>query len=237
MCGRYTTLYTFPELSKLIQFICFEQEVVKRYNIAPTQDAPVIKSHEQGEKVLKLLRWGLIPSWAKDKKIGSSLINARAETILTKPSFRSAFYSRRCVVPISGFYEWQKIHGEGAHKQPYYITLKSGEPLLLAGLWETWESSAEQSIESFTIITTSANKLIKNLHDRMPVILNPKDVDIWLNPKTPQQTLLSFLTPHLSESMTLYPISSYVNSPRNEGPQCVEPITASLGCPITYALG
>ena len=164
-----------------------------------------------------MTRWGLIPSWAKDLKIGYSTINARAETVDTKPSFRSAFKKRRCLVPADGFYEWQKVDSS---KQSYRITLKDEGIFAFAGLWELWKG--EEKIESFTIIVTDANDFLRPIHDRMPVILEPADYDFWLDGEVQSvETLKGLLKPYSSEKMTTYPVSKRVNSPKNDDPACI----------------
>lgn len=172
-----------------------------------------------------MLRWGLVPSWADDERIGSRLINARCETLATKPSFRWSLRHRRCVVPVSGFYEWAAWHPSGP-RQPFYITPASsvGTVLTLAGLWDRWESPKAESIESFTIITTIANQAIAPVHDRMPVILGPHEVASWLSPETPSEALASVLRPCPSSTLTIQPVSTLVNSPRHNTPACIEPV-------------
>jgi putative SOS response-associated peptidase YedK len=163
----------------------------------------------------------LIPSWAKDKKIDARLINARADTVADKPSFRSAFKSRRCLIPADGFFEWQKA---GSKKQPYYVTLRGGGPFAFAGLWERWHDE-EGDVQSCSIVTTDANELMRPLHDRMPVILDPKDYAAWLDPAPqPKEELLAMLRPFQSEAMQAVPVSTTVNNPQNQGPRCIEPL-------------
>ncbi len=196
-------------------------EFTDRYNVAPTQMAPVVRADGNGRSV-SFMRWGLIPSWAKDAKIGNSLVNARAEGIETKPAFRAAFKQRRCIVPVSGFYEWQKV---GERKQPHYITSADGEPLALAGLWESWSSPEHGGVESFTVITTTPNETMARLHDRMPVILERADFGPWLNPANHDKTRLdAMLKPYPAELMVSYAVSTRVNSPRHDAPDCIEPI-------------
>ncbi len=190
-----------------------------RYNLAPTQDVPIITMRE-GERIAEMVRWGLIPSWAKDESIGSKLINARAETLLEKPSFKNAFQKRRCLVIANGFYEWKAAapgaprRGKSAAKQPMYIRLKSGEPFAMAGLWESWKNPQTQvPVRSCTIITTEPNDLISSLHHRMAVILTPEDEDLWLDEKLPVQELTKLLRPYPSDVLEAYPVSHRVNSP------------------------
>lgn len=225
MCGRYT-LKTPSKIVADFFGLSEEPTLEPRYNIAPTQPVPVVRvlraNPETKERELVPLRWGLVPSWADDAAIGNRLINARAETVATKPSFRSAFKHRRCLIPADGFYEWTK---EGKLKQPLYIRKKDGQPFALAGLWEEWEREGEV-IESCAIITTTANDLMAEFHDRMPVILYQKDFDLWLDPDVKDPTTLeSLLRPYPSEDMMVYPVNRLVNNPRNEDPKCVEPQT------------
>ena len=179
-----------------------------RFNIAPTQEVSAVRDLGEGRE-LEFLRWGLIPSWAKDKSIGAKLINARAETVAEKPAFRSAFKHRRCLIPADGFFEWKK---EGGRKEPHYITLRDGGLFAFAGLWEEWHPEDGEAVRSCTIITTGANELVRPLHDRMPVILDPGDYADWLdvNPRTKEQ-LLSLLRPFPSEKMRTYPQDCLVN--------------------------
>jgi putative SOS response-associated peptidase YedK len=196
-------------------------ELEPRYNIAPTQPVAAVRPASGGRE-LSFLRWGLVPSWADDPGIGSRMINARADTVATKPSFRNAFRQRRCLIPASGFYEWKKT-GD-ATKQPYHICLRNDQPFAFAGLWERWEKGDGPAIESCTIITTEANELLAKVHDRMPVILRPEDYDRWLDPRQRDRTELeSLLAPYPPDEMKFYPISKLVNNPRNETAACLEP--------------
>ena len=171
MCGRFTVDIP-PELLVDIFGLADHPSIASRYNIAPTQQVPVIRRYGDGQNHLDLLHWGLIPSWATDPSISSRLINARSETVIEKPSFRQAIRYRRCLVLASGFYEWKQ---EGKEKQPWLIRLKDGSPMVFAGLWETWKSAEGGVIESCTILTTASNRLVAPLHDRMPVILSPDE--------------------------------------------------------------
>lgn len=194
--------------------------VTARYNIAPTQPVAVITN--TAPKTLTLQKWGLIPSWSKDPSIASSLINARAETLYEKPSFRTAFKRRRCLIPATGFYEWGK--GEGKTKQPYYIHLADNQIFAFAGLWETWHSPDSDMIETCTIITTEPNDLIRRLHHRMAVILDPPDYELWLSPdELPPSALMPLLKPYPPENMRYYPVSPLVNNVRNDSPACIKP--------------
>jgi putative SOS response-associated peptidase YedK len=190
-----------------------DQKLPLRFNIAPTQDIPVVRYTDAGRE-LTLMRWGLIPSWSKGPTSGSLLINARSETAAEKPAFRSAFKTRRCLIPADGFYEWKKTGGK---KQPYHFRLANGQPFAFAGLWEKW-----QAIESCTILTTEANELAAQMHDRMPVILSPNDYAEWLDPQAKDSGML--LTPFPASEMSAIPVNPIVNNARNEGPECIEPV-------------
>lgn len=192
-----------------------------RYNIAPTQPVAVVRLDREGRRrEFTLMRWGLIPSWAKDIGIGNRLINARAETLTEKPAFRTAFRRRRCLIPADGFYEWQK---QATRKQPYFIGLPDRRPFAFAGLWEHWEGADGSVLDSCTIITTAANERVRVLHDRMPVILERADFADWLNPSTTLDRLLHLLRPYPFE-MLLYPVSTLVNAPENDRPECIVPL-------------
>jgi putative SOS response-associated peptidase YedK len=218
MCGRYT-LRSNPravaEAFGLDDIPLFEP----RYNIAPTQNVAAIQLKD-GKRHLSFLHWGSIPSWADDPSIGNRMINARADGVADKPSFRSAFKKRRCLVVADGFYEWKK---EGKAKQPFLITLKSGKPFAFSGLAEHWHRG-DQVIDSCTIITTEPNELMADIHDRMPVILPPSDYNLWLDPEFQgKERLLSMLGSYPAKEMKAIPVSTVVNNPRNEKPECVDP--------------
>ena len=199
-----------------------------RYNVAPSQDVAVVCAAEEG-RTLAMLRWGLIPAWAKDPAIGHRLINARSETVAEKPSFRSAFRHRRCLIPADGFYEWRR---EGKTRQPWLFGLRDGAPFVFAGLWERWtvpagaaltgslaERSPGDAVETCTILTTAANDTVAQVHGRMPVILPPDVWDAWLaGEEVP-------LGPYPADDMTAWPVSTHVNRPANDDPRCVEPIS------------
>lgn len=225
MCGRFALYVTLEELTDYFGLSESPTQLAPRYNIAPTQPVGLVRVNAQSQqREWALALWGLIPSWSKDPTIGARMINARAETVDEKPAFRAAFKRRRCIIPASGFYEWKKMNGG---KQPYFITSADGEPLGLAGLWESWSGPNGEALESCTILTTDANEAVALLHDRMPVILNPEDYDEWLGAgkdSTPAQLLQlkHLLRPFPADLMTLYPVSTYVNRPRNEGEACIE---------------
>ena len=218
MCGRYA-LYG-PVKRKRGEDRWFDELVAfgSSYNIAPTESAPVMRIVD-GRPAVALLRWGLIPYWAKDPAIGNRLINARADTLTEKPAFRDAYRARRCLVPASGFYEWKKIPGG---KQPWYVTSVDGTTFAFAGLWERWRPPGGEPTLSFTIITTDANDRLKEIHDRMPAIVEPEHFDAWLKAEDPRH-LLRPCEPGL---LTAYPVSPAINSAHNDDPGLVEPVSA-----------
>jgi putative SOS response-associated peptidase YedK len=219
MCGRFTLFSSRAELARLLGFDEADAtELPPRYNIAPTQLVAVVLL-DDGRRTLRPLRWGLIPSWARDARIGNSLINARAETVADKPAFRAAFRSRRCLIPTTGFFEWMATGGK--KKQPLHIRMSDGRPFALAGLWERWPGAGGEPVESCAILTTTANELMRPVHDRMPVILAPEDYATWLDPTTPPDALHALLRPFPPDRMTAVPVGNYVSNPRNEGPQCL----------------
>ncbi len=221
MCGRFT-LRTPANLLVERFMLDSTPDLAPRYNIAPTQDVAVVRATPEAGRQLALLRWGLIPSWAKDPKIGNRMINARGESVAEKPSFRSAFKRRRCLVLADGYYEWRKI---GKAKQPYWIHMQDERPFGLAGLWETWRGGDDDIVESCTIITTSANELTKKIHDRMPVILDDADYELWLDPSVQDRQLVEpLLRPYDDGEMTFDPVSTVVNSPKNDRAECIEPV-------------
>lgn len=220
MCGRYTLTPEQKAIQKRYNIKPGPYVHESRYNIAPSQPAPVIVKGDGNE--IRMMKWGLVPYWAKDPKIGFKLINARGETITEKPSFKTAFKKRRCLVPADGFYEWEKKQG-GRLKIPHRFTLKTEEIFSFAGLWDVWKTAEGESLETFTIITTSPNKLMEPLHNRMPVILKSEDEDIWLDTKADQESLLSLLKPYDTGSMDEYEVSVKVNSAREESPDLIEP--------------
>jgi putative SOS response-associated peptidase YedK len=224
MCGRFALITPGEDL--VTQFGVEAQahllkpgEPTARYNIAPTQPVTAIRAAGAEEEQWAFFHWGLIPSWAKDPAMGSRMINARSETAAAKPSFRAAFKRRRCLIPMDGFYEWRKIAGG---KQPYFIHMADRRPFAAAGLWEMWFGPDGSELESCTILTTTPNELVAELHNRMPVILDPADYDPWLHDDRPDQ-LNHLLRPFSAAPMAAYPVSTYVNNPRNEGPACVVP--------------
>ena len=219
MCGRFSL---HSRLNLLLQQFSLEAgpELAPRYNIAPTQTTPVVRVPTvQSPRQLTALRWGLVPFWAKEVGIGSRMINARAETLASKPSFRNAFKKRRCLVPTDGYFEWKK---KGKTKQPFYIRKADRTPFAMAGLWESWHPGKADAVETFTIITTEANDAMANIHDRMPVIVAPDHYEMWLDPDfEAEASLEAILQPYESEDLDLVPVSTIVNSPRNDDPECI----------------
>ena len=215
MCGRFVTIIPADELKKIFDLI-ENPNIEPRYNVAPTQQVPIVRSSEKHNR-LDLLRWGLIPSWSK--VLGTGLINARSETVSEKPSFRSAIKHRRCIVPVSGFFEWK---AESGKKQPYYFHIANGSPMCFAGIWETWKAPDSTILETFSILTTTSNKIIEPLHDRMPVILSPENYPIWLNHNMHDPHQLERLYhPFPEEQMTAYKVPDLVNNPRFDSPACI----------------
>ena len=221
MCGRYTLRTPVDSLAEQFEIEEYPSSLNTSYNIAPTQEVAAVVEEDEKRK-LEMLRWGLIPSWADDPAIGNKMINARAETVSEKPSFRKAFKERRCLILADGFYEWQKTNNG---KQPYYIRMGDGSPFAFAGLWESW-GKYEEEIRSCTILTTDANDLVGEVHHRMPVILPPENYDLWLDPDMREaEPLLDLLRPHPDNVMEAYPVSRFVNSPSNNDERCVESVT------------
>ena len=219
MCGRYTLKTSVDDLAKQFEVEEYPSSLTPSYNIAPTQQIATVLV-EEGKRKLEMLHWGLIPSWADDPAIGNRMINARAETVATKPSYRSAFKNRRCLILADGFYEWQKT-SDG--KQPFYIRMEDGSPFAFAGLWEIWKNGTE--IRSSTIITTEPNELLGDIHNRMPVILYPEDYEMWLDPDFDEkEALTTLLKPYPASEMEAYPVSRKVNRPSNNAPECIESV-------------
>ena len=215
MCSRYfldadgnVIAYTFT--------VPVTVGIRKRFNIAPTQEAPVVRVARDGGRELASLRWGLVPFWAKDLKVGTRMINARSDGVETKPAFREALRQRRCIVPATGFFEWQDT--PGGRKQPHAITLPGQELLAFAGLWERWKAPGGEPVETFTIITTDANERIARIHDRMPVILPRDAIDTWLT--APPAEAVALLQPWKGE-VELRAVGRYVSNVNNEGPECL----------------
>lgn len=219
MCGRYTQTAGLDVLRDRFLLDCAPAEVLPRYNIAPGQDAPVVLA--QGGRRLEPLRWGLIPAWAKDPAIGSRLINARCETALEKPAFRSALARRRCLVPADGFYEWK---GLGRAKVPFRFHRRDKELFAFAGLWDEWKGPEGRPLRSFAILTTEANASVRPVHPRMPVILYPEDEGAWLDAAATPEDLLDGLAPYPPDALTAYPVSRRLNSAQNDDRSLIEPV-------------
>lgn len=222
MCGRFTLRAQINQVLSELGITSPPPPWTPRFNIAPTQRVMAVRAVSGSPTPeATLFRWGLIPSWAKDTKIGASLINARSETVAEKPSFRTAFKKRRCLVLADGFYEWKK---NGKEKQPYFIHRADGQPLLFAGLWDRW-TQGEEPIESCTIITTTPNELMEPLHDRMPVILTLEESRFWLDDEVESPApLQQLLDPYPADEMEAYPVASMVGSVKNDSPECVLPL-------------
>jgi putative SOS response-associated peptidase YedK len=221
MCGRFTASFEFREIKLLFNLQGDLPLVMRRYNIAPSQEVPVIVQ-DNGKNELKPMKWGLVPSWAPDKSIGDQMINARAETLTQKPSFKQLVQQRRCLVPANGFYEWRR---EGNQKVPVWIHLKDKKPFAFAGLWDTWRD-VEGEIVTFTIITTVANRLLRPIHNRMPVIFDGLQARQWLDPRLSMRAadIAAVLAPFPSELMEAHDVSPLVNKPKNETPDCITPV-------------
>ncbi len=220
MCGRYSLTTPEDHLVDVFDVPPLTFDYRARYNIAPSQDVPVVASDRRGTR-LGLLRWGFVPVWADNPSIGSRMINARAETLRNKPAFKRAVMSRRCLVPADGFYEWT---AEGDRKVPYWIHSPDREPMGFAGVWERWQLPGTEPIHSVAIITVDANEGIRDLHDRMPAIVPAADRKAWLDAETPLQDALRLLKPY-EEALEAYPVSTLVNSPANDEPGCIEPVS------------
>src|SRR3990167_222055 len=226
MCGRYSLATPADQLAKHFQ-LTTSPSLLPRYNIAPSQPIAIVRMHvPRHERECVRVRWGLIPSWAKFPAIGNKMINARAETVAEKPAFREAFARSRCLVPADGYYEWQREGRMGQRKQPFYIRLRDGRPFAFAGLWERWAGPDGTIVESCAILTTEPNESLKDIHDRMPVILAQADYDQWLDPAVRQAQLLQpLLRPYPPEDMTACAVSLRVNDPGHDDAGCIEPLT------------
>lgn len=220
MCGRYRLVRKKEILAEVFD-AGDDVDWAPRYNVAPSQDVPVIRQDATKPiQSLSLMRWGLIPSWSKDPKVGFKMINARAETVEEKPAFREPLQSRRCLIPADGFYEWAK---EGRAKSPYCFTLADDSVFAFAGLWDRWKSPLGETVQTCSIITTSANALVSGIHERMPVILERENYDLWLDPGFKKvEPLLDLLRPYRAESMRSWRVSARVNSVQNDDPACLE---------------
>lgn len=218
MCGRYSNLTPPEAMRRIYETVVGLPNCPPGYNCAPTQSLPVVRLGPQGRELV-LMRWGLVPAWSDGPQgLKMSTFNARAETVAVKPAFRDAFRRRRCLVAADGFYEWRT---EGKRKQPIRFTLKDGRPFALAGLWERWQRGGAEAVESFTVIITDANGLVKPIHDRMPVILPESAWAAWLDPATPDPGAL--LRPYPAEEMSATPVSPRLNDARNNDAECLDP--------------
>lgn len=222
MCGRFTQQRPASELAEIFSAEPLVDDPGPRYNVAPTDDALVVVQREE-RRAVTAYRWGLIPHWAENAKVGSRMFNARAETLTSSPAFRDALRRKRCLVPVDAFYEWRR---EGAVRQPYTIARADGRPLVLAGLWSGWRDPATETVRrTFTIVTTRPNDTIAELHDRMPVILDDAAWPIWLDPsRSDSGELLAMLEPDDRIQLALRPVSRLVNNVRNDGPELVVPL-------------
>ena len=223
MCGRYSLTTPADTLAKYFR-LKKVPSIPPRFNIAPSQPIATIRLLNSDPTVV-LVRWGLIPSWAKDPGIGNKMINARAETVAEKPAFREALARSRCLVPADGYYEWQREGRMGQRKQPFYIRLRDRRPFAFAGLWERWVGPDGKAVETCAILTTEPNAALKEIHDRMPVILAEAEYDQWLDPAARQAQLLQpLLRPYPPEDMTAYPVSLRVNDPAHDDAACIAPL-------------
>jgi putative SOS response-associated peptidase YedK len=222
MCGRFSLSTSMQSLIEL-----FEPEnipeLAPRFNIAPTQDIAAVRQPlGTTHREFTQLHWGLIPFWAKDKKIGQKMINARSETVAEKPAFRNSFKKKRCLVPVTGFFEWQKLK-EG--KQPFFIGRKDKAPFAFAGLWDHWQGTSGETVESCTLLTTQPNGILKPIHNRMPVILAKQDFEKWLDPEWHEaKGLIALLKPYPEKEMVAFAVSKKVNNPRFDDPECIRPV-------------
>jgi putative SOS response-associated peptidase YedK len=226
MCGRFSRTYTYEDLREYFR-LAEGFHLEPRYNIAPSQEVAAVRV-EEDKRRLVLLRWGLIPFWADDPKIGYKMINARSETAHKTPAFRAAFRGRRCIITASGFFEWDHRAGD---RQPYYIHRIDGKPMAFAGLWEHWENKEGNAvIESCAILTTDAGEPVMKLHDRMPVILEPEFFDLWLDPEEHRvERLRELLQPAGPGVLSMYPVSKLVNKASNEEEKCIEQVGEASG--------
>lgn len=219
MCGRFAL--SAPAENIRSHFALAEKvQLEPRYNIAPTQAVAVIRENN-GDRLLSFMQWGLLPSWAKERKAGARMINARAETLAEKPAFRRLFRSQRCLIPADGFFEWREESGR-KKKQPYFICLQPAGLFGFAGLWSSWQDPVSgEPVETCTIITTAANHLVSKIHHRMPAILVPDQYRAWLQPATPPAVAGSLLVPFESAPLQSYPVATLCNSPANDQPDCI----------------
>ena len=223
MCGRYT-ITSAPEAIRALFRYEEQPNFPPRYNVAPTQPIPIVRLVE-GKRQFALVRWGLLPSWVKDPKTFTLLINARGESVIDKPAFRAAMKRRRCLVPADGFYEWKAV---GGRKVPYFVQLKSGAPMAFAGLWESWTGPNGEELETAAIVTTDANRMLAPIHSRMPVIVPPEAFDLWLNTnEVDARTAAALIHAAPEDMLEAYEVSTAVNRTANDNPKLVEPLAAN----------
>ena len=222
MCGRYA-ITSVPEAIRALFGYPETPNFPPRYNVAPTQPIPVVRLNE-GQRSFALLRWGLIPAWVKDPRAFSLLINARSESVLDKPAFRNAMQRRRCLIPADGFYEWKQ---EGGAKRPYFVRPRAGGPIAFAGLWEAWMGPNGEEMETACIVTTAANRALRSLHQRMPVVIPPEAFDLWLNDRTVDaETAAALLVPAPDALFEAYEVTTAVNRTANDAPELIAPAPA-----------
>lgn len=222
MCGRFTIVFDAETLLNRfdIEDIPFDWREI--YNVAPGQKIPAV-IEDKGVRRIGQLKWGLVPFWSKDEKVGYKMINAKSETVQVKPAFKNLFSRKRCIIPADGFYEWKKV---GKDKQPMRIMMKTGEPFAFAGLYDTWTSPEGEKLHTCTIITTQPNEVVSDIHDRMPVILKKQDEQLWLDrEKFDADLLQSLLVPYDHDQMRAYPVAAMVGSPKNNQPECIQELT------------
>jgi putative SOS response-associated peptidase YedK len=236
MCGRYTSTSTVDDLAAAYQVDEVRTEQLPlRYNVAPSQPVYAVAVRRSGHRALGSFKWGLVPSWAKDPKIGNRMINARGETAASKPAFSAALARRRCLIPADGFYEWQRRNrpdGRPAGRLPYAIRRVDGVPMAFAGLWEVWRDPDDPEgplLRTCAIVTTSANDLMAPIHERMPVVLAPEDWSVWLDPASELSVIEGLLVPAPADRFEAYPVSSLVNNVNNEGTELLEPLPPPPG--------
>ena len=230
MCGRFQLK---PEQDWMADFGVSEPpDITPRYNIAPTQDVVAVRKEADGVRRARLLRWGLVPSFAEDPAVGNRMINARAETVARKAAFREPFRKRRCLVPADGFYEWRRV---GRARDPYLLKMRDGHTFAFASVWDRW-GSGDGRIESCAILTTTANALVARVHDRMPVILGHSDYELWLDPDARDEDLHRILRPFPAEEMVAIPVSARVNSTAVDDPECERPVAEAPPAPVQTTL-
>ena len=221
MCGRFTTLFSPEDLAGHYGVEMFASRT-PRYNVCPTQEVLAVREDSTGQRMLLPVRWGLVPHWAKDLSVGAKMTNARSETVATKPAFRQAIKTRRCIIPGSGWYEWAAVDGR---KVPHYFTRRDGPPCSFAGIWETWKAPGGEIIETCSILTTDANELVRLVHDRMPVLLSASDFPLWLDHAMTEPDKLQHLyRPFAEDQLQKWEVAPLVNSTRNSSPECIKPV-------------